>query len=157
MSRRARWLVWIGVSAALLISLAEFVAYQFNATMQSWIDIESAKGTTATIVSVTEMEFGNQSRADRTGKLFKICFTIDSFDQVRSDWRQEYQSAETRRLAKGGPRCIMTNKAAIANSLKTGDKLTADYLQENEYHIDIAKITAAGEELLGDHSEGREL
>jgi uncharacterized membrane protein len=56
MSRIARLLIWIGCSMAIVASLAVFAIYRIHAGIVASVDHKSAKTTTATVVSVTEMQ-----------------------------------------------------------------------------------------------------
>jgi hypothetical protein len=111
------------------------------------VDYKSAKSTTATVVSVTELRPTNPSQDGSNDQPYRVCFTIDNIDQVATDMRQGYQSAEAQRLARNGPRCKVTTKVTLAKKLNNGDKLTVIYLLENQYQIDIASATAFGEDL----------
>jgi hypothetical protein len=147
MNKLARWLIAIGVSVVLVISLMAFALYRIGQGITASVDHKSAKTSSATVLSVTEVEPSKSLKAEGSGRPFKICFSIDSFDQVEADLRNEYQAAETRRLASDGPRCKVTAKAATVKKLNKGDKLSVAYLLENQYRIDLVRITAFGEDL----------
>ena len=140
-------MIWIGVSVALTISVTAFVIYQVNASIAASVEHKSAKTTTATVVSVTEIQKTHASEAQSKEQKFKVCFTFDNLDQVEVEMRQGYESAETQRATREGPRCTETTKKPLAKSLSSGSKLSVDYLLENEYHLDVVAVTAHGEEL----------
>ncbi|HWG19975.1 MAG TPA: hypothetical protein VG225_05535 [Terracidiphilus sp.] len=147
MSRIARWLIAIGISGALVISVVAFVLYRISAGITASVEHKSAKTTSATVLSVSEVEPAKPLKGGDSDRLFKVCFTIDNLDQVETDMRHGYQAAETQRLASDGPRCKVTAKSAIAKNLNKGDKLSVVYLLENQYRIDLVAITAFGEDL----------
>lgn len=147
MTRLARRLIWIGFPAAFVVSLTAFVIYRIDAGIAASVDNKSSKTTTATVVSVTEVRRTDLAEVGSNNQLYKVCFTIDNFDQVAADTRYEYQSAEVQRLSRDGPRCKVTTKAAIAKRLNKGDKLTVVYLLENQGHIDMVGNAAFGEDL----------
>ena len=72
---------------------------------------------------------------------------IDDFDQIHSDFRQGYRSAESQRLLRDGPRCKVTPNVALAKSLSKGDKISVVFLIGNQYQIDIVAVSALGENL----------
>lgn len=132
---------------AIVASLAVFAIYRIHAGIVASVDHKSAKTTTATVVSVTEVQKTSPMGSGGADQLFKVCFTVDNFDQVEADMREGYQSAEAQRLSREGPRCKVTTKAVLAKHLNKGDKLSAVYLLENQYHIDLVAITAFGEDI----------
>lgn len=87
------------------------------------------------------------SDKDSNDQLFKVCFTLDNFNDIEANMRRGYQSAEERRVATQGPRCESTIKGTLAKRLSKGDKVEVTYLLENDYQIDVAKVTAYGEDL----------
>lgn len=145
--RPARWLIAIGISVALAASLATLVIYRIGTGIAASVEHKSAKTTTATVVSVTDIRTASSPGANSNDQVLRVCFTIDNFDQVEADMRQGYQSAETQRLTKDGPRCKLTSEIALAKGLSKGDKLSVVYLLENEYQIDLVRTTAHGKEL----------
>lgn len=148
MSRLARRSITVSILVALALSVTAYVIYERIQTgIAASVEHKSAKSTTATVVSVTEAREGNPPDADSRSQLYKICFTIDNFNQVEADVRQGYQSAEVERLARDGPRCISTSKVALAKNLKKGTRLTVVYLLENQYHIDLVATTVFGQDL----------
>jgi len=147
MNKRTRWLVAIGVSVVLLIPLIMLLIHQIGTGIKAATDHKSAKTTTATVASVTKVPRINQEGKKGDGELYRVCFTLDNFDEVEADMRQGYRAVELQRLSKDGPRCQVTAKLALAKSLKKGDKLSVVYLLENEYQIDLAGIEANGQEL----------
>jgi hypothetical protein len=147
MSRLARWLIAIGISVALVISVGALILYRISASINASVEHKSAKTSSATVFSVAEVVPSQPLKAEDSDRLFRVCFTIDNFAQVEADMRQGYQVAETQRLASDGPRCKVTTKVAIAKNLNKGDKLSVVYLLENQYHIDVVAATAFGEDL----------
>jgi hypothetical protein len=143
MSRLARWLIAIGISVTLVISLAVFVLYRISAGITASVEHKSAKTSPATVFSVAEVVPSQPLKAGDSDGLYKVCFTIDDFSQVEADMRQGYQATETQRLASDGPRCKVTAKVAIAKNLSKGDKLSVVYLLENQYKIDVVATTTA--------------
>lgn len=103
------------------------------------VDNKSAKTTTATIVSTGAV--GEQQSG--SSESHRICFTIDSLDQVAPAWRPGYEAAERQREGKSGPRCKVTDNAAAAR-LRVGDKLQITYLLANDDRIEIVGIKDAG-------------
>jgi hypothetical protein len=73
--------------------------------------------------------------------------TRTPFQQLGSDLRPGYESEESQRLAREGPRCKVTDQSTFARSLNKGDKLEVVYLLENNYPIDIVKVVASGNDL----------
>jgi hypothetical protein len=147
MSGLARWLIAIGISVALVVSVTAFVIYRISAGITASVEHKSAKTTSATVLSVVEVEPAKSPKAGDSDRLFKVCFAIDNLDQVEADMRPGYQAAETQRVVSDGPRCKVTTKAAIAKNLNKGDKLAVVYLLENQYHVDVVAVTAFGEDL----------
>jgi hypothetical protein len=147
MNRLVRRLIWIGSSAIFVISLSAIVLYRIGTGIPASVEHKSAKYGTATVVSATEIPRADSSGAKSSDRLFRVCFTIDNFDQIEADMRQGYQSAEAQRLAQDGPRCTVTGKATLVERLSKGDKLSVVYLLENEYQIDLVRASASGEEL----------
>jgi len=137
----------MGFPAVLVICLSTVVLYRVGAGISAAAEHKSAKVAAATVVSSTEMPRADSSGTNGSDRLFRVCFTIDSFDQVEADMRQGYQSAEAQRLARDGPRCTVTGKTTLAKRLSKGDKLSVTYLLENEYQIDLVSASASGGEL----------
>jgi hypothetical protein len=127
--------------------VTSFAIYRINAGIAASVEHKSAKTTSATVSSVVGIETAKPLKTGENNRLFKVCFTIDNFDQVEADMRQGYQTAEAHRLASDGPRCKVTTKVAIAKNLNKGDRLSVVYLLENQYHIDLVAVTAFGEDL----------
>jgi hypothetical protein len=140
-----RRLLWIGGVAFIFLAIATLLIYRVSGGISSTVRFNSAKSTTATVVSVTEIPEANPS--EDGNKLFRLCFSIDNFDQVDAPLRRGYQAAEARHLASVGPRCKVTAKMALAQHLHSGDKVGVIYLLENNYQINIVAMTAYGEDL----------
>src|ERR1039458_2179903 len=148
MSRLARRLTVGGILVVILLSVSVFVLSKYlDARMAASMEFEKAKITSATVVSVAEVKPAKPLKADDSDRLYIVCFTIDNLDQIRTDMRQEYQSAEAQRVASEGPRCRATSKAALAKALGKGEKLSITYLLENQHQIDVVAVTAFGEDL----------
>ncbi len=130
---------------ALLVGVAIFVGY-IDARISASVDFETAKTTTATVLSVTRTSPANSLKGI-SDEGYRVCFTIDNFDQINSRNREGYQAAELKRLTSDGPRCKDTTKVEIAKYLTKGSKISVVYLQENSYQISVARIKAQGEEL----------
>jgi hypothetical protein len=147
MSGLVRGLIVAGISIVLIVCVTAFILYRVHTGIVESVEHKSAKSSFATVVSVAEI--GNSSPPEKPSAddVLKVCFTIDGFDQVESDMREGYQSAENQRLASDGPRCKVTAKVALAKNLNKGDKLSVVYLLENEYRIDIVMVTSNGEDL----------
>ena len=121
---------------------------RFQSGIVEAVEHKSAKNTTATVVSITKTpRLSAQMQSVDGTQLYQICFTIDNFNQVEPDMRRRYESAETERTVKEGPRCQPTNTTAVATKLNKGDKIGITYLLENQYRIDIVRVTAIGGEL----------
>jgi hypothetical protein len=142
-----RALIWVVGSISAAILLISFAAYRIHAGMLASVEHKSAKSTTATVSSVTGIPEQKFSNNGGTNQLFRVCFTLDNFNEVEAHMREGYEAAENQRLAREGPRCETTSKATIAKHLSTGDKLEVIYLLENQYRIDIVSTTAFGESL----------
>jgi len=74
----------VGVTSIVLTlcaGLAIFVVY-IDARIAASVDFETAKTTIATVVSVAEIKPVNPLKADDSDRLYKVCFTIDNFDQI---------------------------------------------------------------------------
>lgn len=118
MSRLARRLIIVSVLVALEASVATFVILKrIQAGVAASVDHKSAKSTTATVVSVAEI---NPSEAHSSDQLFRVCFNIDNFDQVETDMRQGYESAEAQRLAKAGASMQGHYKSSPSEENKAG-------------------------------------
>jgi hypothetical protein len=130
-----------------LVAIAIVAGGRINAGIETSVKHKSAKHAAATVTSVTEIASAPSPEQSNRDRFFKVCFTIDSFDQIEDDARQRYQSAELQRLTSDGPRCKVTSRAALAKTLGKGDKLSVAYLLENSYQIDMVAISAHGEEL----------
>lgn len=147
MSRLVRRLITVSILVALAVCFTAFVIYtRIHAGIAASVEHKSSKRTTATVVSVAEMRQSNPPEVAGNDQLYKVCFTIDNFDQVESDMREGYQSAEAERLTREGPRCKVTTNAVLAKNLSKGDKLTVVYLLENQYRIDLVATTAFGKD-----------
>jgi hypothetical protein len=129
----------------LSVGVAIFVRY-IDARIAASVDFETAKTTTATVLSVTKTSPAH-SLTGSSDEGYRVCFTIDNFDQISSRNREGYQAAELKRLTSDGPRCKETTKVEVAKSLTKGSKISVVYLQENSYQISVARIKAQGEEL----------
>jgi hypothetical protein len=148
MSRLVRRLIVGGISVLIVLWVSVFAFSKYlEARIATSMEFERAKITSATVLSVVEVKPAKPPKADHTDRLYMVCFTIDNLDQIRSDMRQEYQSAEARRLASEGPRCKATTKVAIAKALGKGDKLSVVYLLENQGIIVLVSVMAFGEDL----------
>jgi hypothetical protein len=145
--RRSRSVIVKSVFFVLVISIgvAIFVRY-IDARIAASVDFETAKTTAATVVSVTKTSPPN-STTGGSDESYRVCFTIDNFDQISSRNREGYQAAELKRLISEGPRCKQTTNVEVAKSLTNGSKISVVYLQENSYQISVARIKAEGEEL----------
>jgi len=95
---------------------------------------------TGTIVSVEERPHDEQSVDLLPGP--RVCFTIDSFDEVAAKDRTEYESAERARGAAHGPRCHDTAVDPSAVHFKAGDRLDVFFTVENAIEISVVKISA---------------
>src|ERR1700733_466599 len=147
MTTRGRKLATTSVLAAgVIVALAIITLMRINAGIAASVEHKSAKHTTATVVDIVEME-GSASGPESKGPLYKVCFTIDNFDQVESGMRQGYRSAEARRLTNSGPRCKVTSKVGIARTLAKGGQLSVTYLLENGYQINVVSAAGHGEDL----------
>lgn len=134
------------LAAAVIVAVAAITLKRIDAGMKASVEHKSAKHATATVTNVVEME-SSASRLGNKPFLYKVCFTIDDFDEVENESRQGYRSAEARRLSDSGPRCNVTSNIGIARTLTRGSKLSLVYLLENDYQIDIVSVTASGEDL----------
>jgi hypothetical protein len=77
----------------------------------------------------------------------RICFSIDSFSEVATEDRNEYQQAERARQMAEGPRCITSYSHPFAESLKPGDHLYISFTLENGGQIAVTGISANGQDL----------
>ena len=143
MPRFRHKVLWVGLAVATATVLVAIVASRWiDARVAASVDFKSVKTTSGTVVSVTP---------DTSHQQFRICFTIDNFDQLEPYLRSRYQSAEAKRLVKDGPQCSTTTKATLSARLGKGDKLSVDYLLENEGKIDVVGIGAFGQVLWDTH------
>jgi hypothetical protein len=148
MTRPALKLLASSILLVTAITLTTYVALRrLNAGLDASVEHKSAKHATATVASVTPVPKAEASDSANNSRLFRVCFTIDDFDQVGADERARYQSAESRRLARDGPRCKVTSKASVAETLNKGSKLSVTYLLENDDQIDLVTITVHGEHI----------
>lgn len=145
--RRSRSVMVKSIFFVLVISLgvAIFVRY-IDARISASVDFETAKTTTATVVSVKKT-FPPNSITGSSAEGYRVCFTIDNFDQISFRNREGYRAAELKRLSSEGPRCKQTTNVEVAKSLTNGSKISVVYLQENSYQISVARIKVQGEEL----------
>lgn len=141
-----RAIVVVGVAVTCVTSLLYFVYRRIDVGIADSVQHKSAKRTTATVVSVAHISSSAKPPAPERPE-YTICFGIDSFDNVEPTMRQGYETAETNRYLREGPRCKRTIQETIAARLRVGDKLEVVYLLENEYKIDIVSVTAYGREL----------
>ena len=142
--RRIKLTVAAGAVVAVLAVTAIMAARRTQAGIETSVKHKSTKHASGTVTSVAEIP---SSELNDRNKLFKVCFTIDNFDQIEDGMRQGYQSAELQRLTREGPRCKVTSKAALAKTLSKDDKISIVFLLENQYQIDTVTISAHGEDL----------
>ena len=148
MSKKARWLIAGITVLAVAIAAVLYLGFKVKAGIVASIGHKSVKTANATIVRIDSVLDGaGPSKDEDVTQQYRVCFVFDDFDQVEPDMRQGYRNAEARRLVENGPRCEVTNKLALAKSLKRGDKVKVVFLLENQYQIDIARVTFSGESL----------
>jgi hypothetical protein len=145
--RRIKLTVVAGALVAVLAVTAIMATRRIQAGIETSVKHKSAKHTGGNVTGVTEIPSTSSPELNDRNKLFKVCFTIDNFDQIEDDMRKGYQSAELQRLSREGPRCKVTSKAALAKTLSKDDKVSVVYLLENQYQIDIVTISAHGKDL----------
>jgi hypothetical protein len=149
MNDHRRCVIRLGVALVLVAVLGGWLILErISSGIVASVEHKSAKRATGTVVSVTRLlpKVSSKQGGD-IQELYQVCFTINDFSQVEPDMREGYESAEAQRLARDGPRCTTTHKAALATHLSKGDKLWIEYLLENQYQIDFVGITTYGEEL----------
>jgi hypothetical protein len=147
MSNRNK-VVWGLLVTLVFVSALLFAMYRFGSGISFWAkEVESSKTEAATVTSVGPVQKANSSTASRDVVLYRICYVIDDFDQIHSDFRQGYWSAESQRLLRDGPRCKVTPNVALAKNLSKGDRISVVFLIGNQYQIDIVAVSALGENL----------
>jgi len=100
---------------------------------------------TGKIVSVEEQAHDEQSYDLLPGP--RVCFTIDSFDEVPGTERTVYESAERKRQAAHGARCRDTSIDPSAAHIKTGDRVDVYFKLESAGQISIIRVTWSGVDL----------
>jgi hypothetical protein len=98
-----------------------------------------------TIVSVEERAHDEQSEDLLPGP--HVCYTIDSFAEIPTFERAEYETAERTRMAKQGPRCHDTAVDPSAVHLKPGDHADVYFRLEDGAQISIVRISIHGVDL----------
>jgi hypothetical protein len=140
-----RWLVWLallmcGAAAILMGCRADHSAGanqrdQHNAVFHA----------TGQIVSVEEQAHDEQSYDLLPGP--RVCFTIDSFDEVPGTERNVYESAERERQAAHGARCLDTSIDPSAVHIKARDRVDVYFKLENAGQISIIRVATSGVDL----------
>ena len=98
-----------------------------------------------TIVSVEERAHDEQSEDLLPGP--RICFKIDSFDEVPGPQRSVYESAERAREVAQGPRCRNTALDPSAVHFKAGDSVEVYFTLGNAGQISVIRISTHGVDL----------
>jgi len=138
--------MWVIFGVVIIVSATVFVLYRVGSGISASVEHKAAKTASATVVSVAPLQKTDPVAAHNSAELYRVCYTIDNFDQVESDVRQGYRAAEIQRLSRDGPRCKVTSKVALSTNVHVGDKLSIVYLLENQYHIDVVAVSAFGED-----------
>jgi hypothetical protein len=100
---------------------------------------------TGKILSVEEQAHDEQSYDLLPGP--RVCFIINSFDEVPVTERIVYESAERERLAAHGARCRDTSIDPSAVHIKAGDRVDIYFKLENAGQISIERVSASGVDL----------
>jgi hypothetical protein len=95
-----------------------------------------------TIVSVEEQAHDEQSYDLLPGP--RICFTIDSFDELSGADRSVCESAERARQAAHGPRCRDTSIDPSVVRFNKGDPVEVYYTLQNAGQISIVRVSSHG-------------
>jgi len=83
----------------------------------------------------------------QTAEVSSVCFTIDSFSDVSSEFRAEYANAERARVTKEGPRCITAHDPSGHIQVTPGDPIKVFYLLYNSGVITVSTVVVHGQEL----------
>jgi hypothetical protein len=100
---------------------------------------------TGKIVSVEEQAHDEQSYDLLPGP--RVCFIINSFDEVPGAQRNVYESAERERLTAHGARCRDTSIDPSAVRIKAGDHVDIYFKLENAGQISVVRVSASGVDL----------
>jgi hypothetical protein len=100
---------------------------------------------TGKIVSVQEQAHDEQSYDLLPGP--RVCFLINSFDEIPGTQRTAYESAERERLAAHGSRCRDTSIDPSAVHIKAGDHVDIYFKLGNAGQISIVRVSADGVDL----------
>jgi hypothetical protein len=95
-----------------------------------------------TIVSVEEQAHDEQSYDLLPGP--RVCFTIDSLNELSGTDRGAYESAERERQAAHGPRCRETSVDPSVVRFNEGDPVEVYYTLQNAGQISIVRLTSSG-------------
>lgn len=135
--------VRIGLALGLVVILAILASRAldrvFKESMASSIELKRAHSSNGKIVSISSLQQGHAQS--------KICFSIDSFSDVRADYRNEYEVAERAKIAKQGPECIVNQNTPLPANLKAGDPIEVVYLLYGRGDISIARIVVSGQDV----------
>lgn len=101
--------------------------------------VQHAQGT---IVSVEERAHDEQSY-DLLPRP-RVCFTIDSFNELSGADRSVYESAEHERQAARGPRCRNTSIDPSAVRFNKGDSVDVYLTTQSSGQISIIRVTSHG-------------
>jgi hypothetical protein len=146
MKRAAKW--WgIGTLVAIAVLVVAFYSYRLlDKGIAVAVEHKSAKRSTATVIQIVPIFHSASENNDSSDALYKICFHIDSFNEV-GEMQRGYEAAEQQREMREGPRCQVTARSEIARHLRNGDKVNVVFLLENNYEIDVVSLDAGGAQL----------
>jgi hypothetical protein len=141
------WSVWLVLLAcgAAAISTGCRANHSSGETTSQRDQHNALFHATGRIVSVEEQAHDEQSYDLLPGP--RVCFTIDSFDEVPRIERNVYETAERERQAAHGARCRDTSIDPSAVHIKAGDGVDVHFKLESAGQISIVSVTASGVDL----------
>jgi hypothetical protein len=144
-SRTSFVVLFLIVGVGLAIPICRRISRSLDANRALAIQHKSAHHSPGTILSVTKLPWDRDSHeeSDRV----RICFSIDSFAELSSEDRGEYEPAERARQAGNVPSCRDSNVELSEVPLKPGDHLDVYFLLENEGQIDVVRVSTQGRDL----------
>ncbi len=151
MKRYVRLLITVCILLAIVV-LAIVVSRRadrrFHDRMAQSYEFKRTHISGGTVLSFTPVQVAKGSGRDGENfPHFKICFSIDSFEDIPRDLQAQYQTAEKLRTAKEGPRCMVPHEELRHGDLKPGDTIEVDYLLYGSGVITVSRIVVYGQDL----------
>jgi hypothetical protein len=142
-----RWRVWLvllvgGTAAASMGCRANHSSHEGTTQTDQHNAVFHATGK---ILSVEEQAHDEQSYDLLPGP--RVCFIINSLDEVADTQRNVYETHERERLAAHGARCRDTSIDPSAVPIKAGDRVDVYFKLENAGQILIVRVSANGVDL----------